>query len=188
MRVCRLKETFGAPARILFIGLYIYFILIIIIPPVSADNEFENVYIAEDTWFVKQIGYDDPFNKYDVFWAEVNVTSGGPLDVYVLKCSEAEKLKNGTSFKAEVSKERVNITDLKWEKDKTGEFAIVVENMDNARENDAVPTGGAYAHIRFGNGNEGHERTMWLIWVVGGIIGLVIIASTVIWVVWYNSQ
>lgn len=188
MRYPGYKNNMGTNPRILSIVLLFYLLLMTMAIPVSGDNEFSNIHIREDGWFIKEIGYDHPFEKYDVFWAKVNVTSGGPVDVYFMKCSEANKLRNGTSFKADVNKERVNKTSFEWEKDETGKYCIVVENIDNARENDAVPSETVYADITFGHGDEGHERAMWLIWVYGGIIGLLIIISTVVWYVWYTSR
>lgn len=119
------------------------------------------------------------FRKYDRITVDVNITSGGPADIYLLKESEYKKLEENLSFKATVSKERANHTKFKWEKldDKT--YYLVIDNMDNAHTNDAIPTDLTYNYTADIEERH-HDVEMRHILIAGVIIALVIIIITIV--------
>lgn len=65
------------------------------------------------------------FRKYDKITVEVNITQGGPGDVYLLKESEYEKLAANEPFKAAITRERINHTKFNWEKPDDSTYYLV---------------------------------------------------------------
>ena len=130
--------------RIVAILVIIHFMAIIVVPCGSGDLvEDGSSNIGKDDYWRAAIASPDyliPFEEYDRITVDINVTSGGPVDVYILRSDEYEKFQKNESFKAEFSRERVNKTSFRWEKDSDYPYMyLVVDNTDNAHTNDAVP-------------------------------------------------
>jgi hypothetical protein len=120
------------------------------------------------------------FRKYDRITVEVNITQGGPGDVYLLKKSEYVKLNDNEPFKPAVAKERINHTKFTWEKPDDDTYYLVIDNQDNARGNDAIP----YEDITYEYTAPIEERHNEVIsqqiWMTGLIIAIIIIAATIL--------
>ncbi len=124
------------------------------------------------------------FEKYDNVNVTITIQHGGPLDIYIMKCTEFDDhYDKNESFKAAVSKQNVNGTvELKWEKDDTSIYCFVVDNWDNARNDDAIPSEDAKISYWYEIDNNSHARTLRLITLTGVVIGVIIIAVTAIYV------
>lgn len=124
-----------------------------------------------------------PFQKHDKALTWVNITGDMPGDAYIMKCSEAEKLKTGEPFKAVVTRENfTGFQKLEWTKtdDEDVLYCLVVDNSDNANPNDAVPTGWLYFEADV-DWDDGHMRVWtYKLIAVGAVAGVAIFVTIVV--------
>jgi len=76
----------------------------------------------------------------------VKVTGGSPIDVYVLNEAEWQKYMDEEMFYPLASHEHVTMVDEKYEVEDDGPYYVVLDNMDNARSDDAQSEGSVYVN------------------------------------------
>lgn len=168
--------------RILTIILILQFTLFGFLPLAEGDlvNDGSSSIDPGDHWraAIASPDYLIPFEEYDWITVEINVTSDRPVDVYILRSNEFERYQANESFRTEFSRERVNRTSFKWEKDSDYPYMyLLVDNSDNAHSNDAIPNGTAYLSYSYFITERNHEVTMRQFWMKLGLIIIVSIAA-----------
>ena len=128
------------------------------------------------------------FREYDRIKVEVTVSSGGPVDVYIMSETEYLKYDGGWEFKPDVAKEKVVHTTFTFENPDGNEYYLVIDNKDNLRSNDAVPT----ANVNYNYTSPIEERhndvVRMRIWIGGGIAaGIVIVISIIVIAIIYKK-
>jgi len=153
-------------------------------PAVSARSYKTLEYGDSQSWAIAPPDSGNRFRKWDIITVDVNVTSGGPIDVYFMKTSEYDKLQANESFKTVVSKQGVNKTSFEWKKDDDEDeyYVLAIDNRDNARSNDAIPT----SDIEYNFETEVDERhqqvILRMIWLSGAAVGVLIVVAAYIWI------
>lgn len=149
-----------------------------IVDNASADYE-ENPQISPGNVFYIAIGQPSteavPYQEHDTAFVEADFGEAYG-DVYILKCNQVEPLKNGSAFKFASGKEnvtgKVRIEHTKTD-DENKVYCLVVDNMDNARPNDAVPNGYLGVDIKF-NWDDGHQT-----WFMYKMIAIVVVFAVI---------
>ncbi len=67
--------------------------------------------------------------------------AGAKVDVYILTDTQYTNYQSGSSFTAKVAKEGVSSTDFSFKPSDMATYYLVIDNKDNAKTTDAVPTG-----------------------------------------------
>lgn len=167
--------------RLLCVCLTLSF-LVVLLPTASADYERDwNLEIGK-AGFVA-IGQPStesvPYQKHDKAYATVDFGNFRG-DVYIMKCNEFYNLEDGEPFKYAAAKEnvtgKVKIEHVK-EDDRYEVYCLVVDNMDNARSSDAVPTHYISVHASF-NWDDGHIK--WYFYkliAIGAVISIAMFAG-----------
>lgn len=150
------------------------------IPKANAQREKGVEYEGIDGMKIVDPDLAAGFRKYDRITVEVNITSGGPVDIYLLKESEYKKLEENVSFKASISKEHVNHTRFKWEKPDDKTYYLVIDNKDNAHTNDAVPISDVTYNYTADIEERHNDVIRKHMVIVGVIIAIVIIIVTIV--------
>ena len=119
------------------------------------------------------------FREYDRIDVEVTVTSGGPIDVYILSERQWEKFEAKESFKPKVAKENTEHTTFTFENPDGGEYFLVIDNSDNPRDNDAQPTGDVYYTYTAPIEERHQEVTLAKIRNWGIFIAILIVVATI---------
>ena len=147
---------------------------------VSGDTDLKDdpIEIKNNDYWTKQIEELD--QEYTI---RVNTSFDTPFDVYILDDKEIGKYKDNEKFKPEISKENINDTDyFTFEfSDRSENWYLVVDNRDNANENDAYANSTITVYIKL---ERPDDDWIWQILVcsipiTGGIVLLVII----IWII-----
>jgi hypothetical protein len=122
------------------------------------------------------------FRKWDRLHVEVWVVSGGPVDVYMMNSKQYGKYADGGSFKAEVKKENTEHTKFTFENPDDSTWYLVIDNMDNARSGDAIPTSDVeYQYVA--DIEERHQEVeLQQIYMTGAAVAAIIIIATVVYV------
>jgi hypothetical protein len=116
------------------------------------------------------------FDKYDIYHVEVTVTSGGPIDVYLVTHSEFAKFDENRSFKAVVKKEGITETKFDYENpEKDERYILIIDNSDNGRSGDTLPTSSIYYEVETSIEERNQEVTIRNIFIIAGIIAVAII-------------
>jgi hypothetical protein len=121
------------------------------------------------------------FEKYDVYKVEVTVTSGGPIDVYLVTHSEFSKFEENRSFKAVVKKEGITETRFEYENpEKDERYILIIDNSDNGRSDDTLPTSSIYYELDTSIEERNQEITIRNIFIIAGIIAVAIIFLVIV--------
>ncbi len=161
------------------------FILVAPSMQVAATKETRDWNVQEGSCSFHGLGHPytlDQFRDYDVVEVFVNVSYGGPIDVYLMKAREYNKMKDGEDFTAEVSKQNTNRTRFRWQKHSDILYVIGFDNMDNAKDNDAQPYTTAYIHFSIEIDERHQDMELWAIQQWGILAGAIIIVATVVFV------
>ena len=188
--VHRLRKK-GRSFRFLPLLLAVYFLLATTILPLASagyvKDEGTSTQEVDDV-FIRQIGGPDmpsgEFEKFDNLVIKVNLTFGSAVDVYLMACSEYdEHYRENLSFKTIRSRQNVtgNVT-IKWQKDDEKIYCMVVDNKDNAREDDAVPEGRVGFQYYLETDNNSHKRHLWVITMVGVVVGAAILGALAVYI------
>lgn len=94
-------------------------------------------------------------------------------DIYIMTWPEVKRLQANETFKAQVYKERINNVTFKWHQPDDKTYYLVIDNMDNARPDDAAP----YSEIVYSleyveKSNFGH-RTL-ILFVVAVVVTIIL--------------
>ena len=182
------KKNYNLHVKSIFILLLLCFTIIFIgIPEANAVREKYLEYNEIDGMEIIDPDLAGGFRKYDRISVEVNITSGGPVDVYLLKESDYNKLVENVSFKASITKEKVNHTKFKWEKPDDKTYFLVIDNKDNAHPNDAVPT----SNVNYNYSADIEERHNDVIrqnMIMGGVLVAIAIVIVTIVVILYIKK
>jgi hypothetical protein len=127
------------------LGIFVLCIMIVGllgVTTVSADDMIsveDDIIYSGDYEYVYLWGLD----KDEKMNVEVSVDSpaGATLDVYVLSNDEFTEYQNGQTFTPKVSHEDVSSASFKFKTPDSQTYYLVLDNMDNGRSTDAVPTG-----------------------------------------------
>jgi hypothetical protein len=82
-------------------------------------------------------------SKDEKITVDVSVVSpaGAKIDVYILSQTEFNSYQSGESFTPKVTHEDISSASFKFKSPDSQVYYLVIDNMDNARSTDAVPTG-----------------------------------------------
>jgi hypothetical protein len=143
------------------------------------DNELE---IGEyEAYEVASPNSLDNYRKYDIYNVKITVTSGGPIDVYLVVLDEFEKMEDNKSFKAVVTKEGITNTKFEYENpEKDERYLLIVDNSDNGRGGDTLPTSYVYYEIETSIDERHQDVTIRNIFIYAAIIGLAIIVIAIV--------
>jgi hypothetical protein len=158
---------------------------------VSADKVTEeDVVIPEDSYedVFWLLVYED--DKVDVS-VTVDSPSGGLVDVYILSSSEWFDYPD-EPFTPELSKESVSTTSFTFTAPEAGSYYLIIDNVDNSRSNDAIPTGSVtvdyeYEDVLAEKVEEAFWTGMWIC-IVGIIIIVVVIIVIIVVVLKISSK
>ena len=172
----------GPPVIIMMISL-------LLICPVPARGQNEKWVVFEDYDGMHITAPDIiEFTRYDRINVEVTVTSGEPVDVYLLSEKEYQKYTEGEKFKTEIGKQRVNHTKFEWENPESGNYYLVIDNIDNIRDNDAVPYDEVTYTYTAPIEERHHEVIMIQKWIGGAIAAVLVIIIFVVWLMIYKKS
>ena len=166
-------------------------IVMAIIPAVSAGKvEETDVVIYEDY-------YEDEWlfalSKDDEIDISVTVKSppGAMVDVYVMDYNNRYMDYPDSPFSALESHEGVSSVDFKFKAPSSDTYYLVIDNTDNSRSSDAVPTGDVTVDYEYEELiSEKIEGAFWTAWwfCVAGIVIIVVIIVVIILVVVLGSK
>ena len=120
------------------------------------------------------------FREYDRIDVEVIVSSGGPVDVYIMSKRQYVNYDNGEKFKPEIAKENTEHATFTFENPDGGEYYLVIDNKDNLRANDAVPKHHVYYNYTSPIEERHNDVVRMQIYIWGGIAAGIIIVITII--------
>jgi len=142
--------------RKLCLFLFVLLISTLIIPQFALAKEYDHNVLAildagdYKAYPVESYYYSSYLEKGDEIEVEVNVKSGGNIDVYLLYEDQYEDYledANNTNtskvftFVENGSKENTKQFSYTYEVEYDGKYYIVIDNRDNSQPDDAVPTG-----------------------------------------------
>lgn len=150
-----------------------------LIPSCTAEEGTLNVQMDDAEFH----GLGDPFTsayfrEYDIVAVEVNVISGGPIDVYLMEADEYDRMQEGKSFKTVISQQNVNKTSFEWEKDDDEQYVVGFDNSDNARSGDAVPRSSVYLEFKIDIDERHQDMKIRRIWYITGAVAIAIVVVT----------
>jgi hypothetical protein len=128
------------------------------------------------------------FRQYDRIHVEVTVSSGGRVDVYIMSDREYNKYNDGKDFKVKVAKEKVEHTTFMFENPDGSDYYLVIDNMDNSRKSDAIPTDNVYYNYTSPIEERHNEVVTMQIYMWGGIAAGIIIVLTIIVVIYIRKR
>jgi hypothetical protein len=120
------------------------------------------------------------FRQYDRIDVEVTVSSGGSVDVYIMSKRQYVNYDNGEDFKPKVAKEKVEHTTFTFENPDGGDYYLVIDNKDNNRKSDAVPTDNVFYNYTSPIEERHNEVVRNRMYMWGAIAAGIIIAFTII--------
>ncbi len=153
----------------------------------SAEAAYtENPSIQEGDIYFIAIGQPSteavPYQKHDEAYvkADFGFYRG---DVYILKCNEVYKLRDGEPFKFVEGKEnvtgKVKISHIK-EDDEDKVYCLAVDNSDSARPNDAIPNGSISVALEFDWDNRHQTIYFYKLWAIFAVIAVAVVAGLVV--------
>lgn len=128
------------------------------------------------------------FQKYDRIDVEVTITSGGPVDVYIISEGQYKIYEEGGDFKSKISRERVNHTEFVFENPDSGTYFLVIDNIDNSRKNDAVPYDDVTYTYTAPIEERHHKVIMRNIWIGGIVAALIVVIVFVVWLIIFKNK
>lgn len=157
----------GIGAVTLVFILFLCWILPTSTTPEVYDEDFEDQYLYED----EHDTYRLYSNNNDWVKFHISITLGAEVDVYILTSEEISDYNDGKDFHASYSKEKVTSQDGEYHMETGDTYFLVVDNLDNGRETDAVPKADVQYDLEY-SVNEPHwwESTNMvyaMMWVVG---------------------
>ncbi len=123
--------------------LFIILFLLILNPHAEGESDEENYTIEVENY------YYDFFvvNRKDTIRYNVTVEEGERIDVYIMSASEYEKYEIDEDFSTVVSHERELYFDGEFVVPDNQNYYFIVDNLDNAHNNDAPPSGDVVVNI-----------------------------------------
>jgi hypothetical protein len=123
----------------------------------------------------------------------VTVTSpvNGKVDVYILSSSEYHSRYPTKTFYPALAKENITTTTFTFECPDDQTYYLVIDNEDNARANDAVPTGSVTVDYEyddpFAATLKDIEEGFWAVWwmCIAGVVIAVVIVVVIIVLIFY---
>jgi hypothetical protein len=111
---------------------------VVFAPAITADSQHNDVYLEKDDnkmyWLWSDSGDDVEIN--------FSLDLGGNVDVYIMTSDEYwDRYVNDTDFHPAMSWVNVRAVKETWEQPDDQAYRIVIDNWDNAKNNDTVPTG-----------------------------------------------
>ncbi len=123
-------------------------ILILLLPfSIAEEVEYKSRKIErEDHWGTPQFVHGKDKNVHII----VRSLNNTPLDIYIMTNYEfLENYRFGHFFEYVLAFENETSLNFRWTVPGTEIYALVVDNEDNARKNDTIPTGDALVYIRY---------------------------------------
>jgi hypothetical protein len=126
--------------------------------------------------------------KIDIY-VEVTSPPGASVDVYILSSTERSNYPDG-SFTPTVAHEDVSVADFSFKQPDSLSYYLVIDNEDNSRSTDAVPTGDVTVDFEYDNPLSAIldpvEDALWtgfMICIIGIVLVIVVIVVIVVLVV-----
>lgn len=171
--------------RLLCFGLALS-LLIVLIPNAKASYT-ENPSITEGSIYYIAIGQPStegvPYQKHDKAYVEADFDFHRG-DIYILKCNEVYKLRDGEPFKYVEGKEnvtgKVRLEHIK-EDDRYEVYCLAVDNSDSARPNDAVPNGTISVELEFDWDSRHQTIFMYKLIAIFLVITAIVVAVLVVY-------
>ena len=160
--------------------------LLLLLAPLGTVTAQQSKYVEKgyhDGFLIVDPDIGAGFREYDRIQVEVTVSSGGPVDVYIMSEREYNKYNNGQDFKVEVAKEKVEHTAFMFENPDGSDYYLVIDNMDNNRGSDAVPTDNVYYNYSSPIEERHNDVIRKQMYMWGGIVAGIIIAVIIIVVI-----
>ena len=149
--------------------------LIILLPASANATQKTDEFVPVDDdarYLLSLMGKDD---KLDV---KLNIKSGGPGDLYVMKTSQYSNYQNGDPFLPAAHRENVNgpIT-LNWTQPDDDNYYLVVDNRDNSRDTDAYSRSNITYDIEYDYTSEDLDEFFAFL---GGVFIVVMVISVIV--------
>ncbi len=147
-----------------------------VLPAVQADSqEYDNETVwkdSYDSYYIYQRGEE-------IFKIHFKVKEGDDVDIYLMVPYEFESYKKGENFSTLFMKENVRKVSNWVENDLDGHedspCYLVIDNKDNARENDAVPSDSVTYELEYMNVDENEITDQEIILICGFMAGFLIL-------------
>jgi len=148
------KLTFALTMSLLLLS-----VLIALVPGSAADEhegDHKNLAVHTDEYWAENIAYNDSSDTFRISVEEVN---GLSIDVYILSSGEFEKYKNELDFKASYFRENTSSTGkTDWTCPDDQYYYLVVDNRDNAHDDDAYANESVSVNVSWLNRTEKKEE------------------------------
>ena len=161
---------------------------------VSADKRTEqDVVISEGSFESEYIMLLDKDDEIDVS-VTVDSPSGGLVDVYMLSSSEYFDYPDDT-FSPALSREGVTTTTFTFTVPADGSYYLIIDNMNNSRPSDAIPTGSVTVDYEYddplytdlGNIEEAAEAVAFTC-IAMIVVGIVIVIVIIVVIVYFVTK
>jgi flagellar basal body-associated protein FliL len=130
--------------------------------------------------------------KIDIY-VQVTSPAGASVDVYILSSTERSDYPDG-SFTPTVAHEDVSVADFSFKQPDSQSYYLVIDNEDNSRSTDAVPTGDVTVNYEYDDPfaailedlEDTAEAAIWtgfMICIIGIVLVIVVIVVIVVLVV-----
>ena len=141
--------------------LFVLLISTLIIPQFALAKEYDRNMLAildagdYKAYPVGSYYYSSYLEKGDEIEAEINVKSGGNIDVYLLYEEQYDYYledvndSNVFTYIENASKQNTKQFSYTYEVEYDGKYYIVIDNRDNSQSDDAVPTGNVEVEVRY---------------------------------------
>jgi hypothetical protein len=146
-----------------------------------------------------QIIYDGDYEEVNL-WAlaldakieiivKVVSPSDAKVDVYILSLTERSNYQNGVNFNPKVAYEDISSKTFNFKNTDGGDYYLIIDNMDNSKTTDAVPTGDVTVDYEYdnplsaiiGDVEDAVETAFWI--CIAGIVIIVVVIIVIIVVV-----
>ncbi len=138
--------------------LYLMVAALFISPFINADKiEKSNIEITEDNYVSEMLIGLDPGEE---IWIDVSVKSpsDAPVDVYILTTNEYDWYRWNGSFTPTVSYENFTLIYFKFTGPGDHNYFLVIDNKDNSRSADAIPSGTIMVDYNYDDPYENQQK------------------------------
>jgi hypothetical protein len=154
------------------IVLFIIFVVAIFVASWNRLPEKYEIRIEDEFLGMNETeSYSPKTYNNDYIRFSIQVTQGGPVDVYIIKGSEIAKYRDGEEFTSVLARENVTRADGELHVVTFASHVLFIDNQDNTRDSDAVPEGPVNYTLTY-SVHDPHwweSINMWegMLWVIG---------------------
>ena len=119
-------------------------------------NIFNNMVIREGEAIVNSFTYG--WRKGTEYEIRIEVINNIPIDLYIVTKAEYEKYRNNQQFDPVLAIEGFLNYESIWKKPDDQDYIFIIDNRDNKRTNDTIPSGNVTCNIEYWNKTLQDER------------------------------